>query len=83
MLKLSKLMGALILAVFLQDAQDAQDVLKAPTAAAAAAESIELRKLIVEQKRLGLIEVPPQRGQSPLRSTLYFYFHTAGPAFRS
>ena len=36
MLKLSKLMGALILAVFLQDAQDAQVVFKGGVAAAAA-----------------------------------------------
>ena len=36
MLKLSKLVGALILAGFLQDALDAQDVFKGGVAAAAA-----------------------------------------------
>ena len=44
MLKLSKLMGALILADFLQDALDAQDVLKGGGVAAAAADQV-----IVEQ----------------------------------
>jgi len=44
-LKLSKLMGALILAGFLQDAQDAQDVLEAPTGPAFRSQELEVGRL--------------------------------------